>query len=274
MFIVDLQVHIWADLKAPTSSVNGLGWRTASHQIERPSRKADRAMKNCRGLMDEAGVNRALIVPPSWEGDRVDRRGLEAAHKYPDRFAVMARIPLEKPTEAKALLKSWEKEPAIKGTRLTFHRDEDRPWLTDGTADWYWPFAEERGIPTMVHAPERKPQLEAIAGRHPKLRIILDHMGILGHSVDDKIAPWIDSTVAMAKYPNVYVKVSSVPGYSTEALSLSRPQQICREDRQSLWPGTVFLGNRPHPHARKMQAQLPSDGQPFHEAHELPQRKR
>jgi hypothetical protein len=28
--------------------------------------------QECLELMDEAGVNRVLIAPPSWEGDRID----------------------------------------------------------------------------------------------------------------------------------------------------------------------------------------------------------
>jgi hypothetical protein len=41
-------------------------------------------------MMNEAGVDRVVIVPPSWEGERNDY-ALEAASKYPDRFAVMGR---------------------------------------------------------------------------------------------------------------------------------------------------------------------------------------
>ena len=41
--------------------------------------------QECIGLMDEAGVDRALIVPPSWEGDRIDY-ALEACEAYPERF--------------------------------------------------------------------------------------------------------------------------------------------------------------------------------------------
>ena len=47
-------------------------------------------------LMDEAGVDRAVIVPPDWPGYRNDY-GLEAAKRYPNRFAVMGRIPLKNP---------------------------------------------------------------------------------------------------------------------------------------------------------------------------------
>jgi len=53
-------------------------------------------------LMDEAGVDRAVIVPPDWAGYRNDY-GLEAAKRYPNRFAVMGRIPLKNPRSAALL---------------------------------------------------------------------------------------------------------------------------------------------------------------------------
>jgi len=52
-------------------------------------------------MMDEAGVDRAVIVPPSWPGDRNDY-ALEAAKRYPTRFRVMGRIPLQDPKSAYA----------------------------------------------------------------------------------------------------------------------------------------------------------------------------
>ena len=49
-------------------------------------------------MMEDAGVEHAILVPPSWEGDRVDY-SLEAAQKFPDRFAVMGRFPINVPAE-------------------------------------------------------------------------------------------------------------------------------------------------------------------------------
>ena len=46
--------------------------------------------------MKIAGVDRVILVPPSWEGYRNDY-ALEAAQKYPDRFAVMGKVPLNDP---------------------------------------------------------------------------------------------------------------------------------------------------------------------------------
>ena len=46
--------------------------------------------------MAEAGVHRAILVPPSWEGEHADY-SLEAVASYPDRFAIMGRLPINRP---------------------------------------------------------------------------------------------------------------------------------------------------------------------------------
>jgi predicted TIM-barrel fold metal-dependent hydrolase len=46
--------------------------------------------------MAGAGVDRVVLVPPSWEGYRNDY-ALEAAQQYPHRFAVMGKVPLNDP---------------------------------------------------------------------------------------------------------------------------------------------------------------------------------
>jgi predicted TIM-barrel fold metal-dependent hydrolase len=212
MFIADSQVHIWKEETPDRPWIAGARerMRLNGHRSE------PFTYEECLENMDAAGVDRVAIVPPSWEGDRIDY-GTEAAEKYPDRFCVMARIPQNKPEEAKAMMRDWKSIPGIKGVRLTFHRPQDRNWMIDGTCDWFWPFAEEHNIPAMVHAPIWKAELGAIAKRHPGLKIIIDHMGILARSVDNAIGYWVDETADLHVYPNIYVKVSAVPAYSTHA---------------------------------------------------------
>src|SRR5262249_52508868 len=53
-------------------------------------------------MMDEAGVDRAVIVPPSWPGDRNDY-ALEAVKRYPARFPLMGRLPPQDPQTADVL---------------------------------------------------------------------------------------------------------------------------------------------------------------------------
>jgi predicted TIM-barrel fold metal-dependent hydrolase len=56
-----------------------------------------------------------------------------------------------------------------------------------------------------------------IAERYPQLALILDHMGTTAAMVkENKIGEAIGQTVALAKYPNVSVKISASPGLSLE----------------------------------------------------------
>jgi hypothetical protein len=95
--------------------------------------------------MDLAGVSRAVLVPPSWEGERNDL-ALEAAGQYPDRFAVMGRLNLQDPASRDAV-PGWKQQPGMLGMRFTFHNQHNRHFLTDGSADWLWP-PRAHGIPS------------------------------------------------------------------------------------------------------------------------------
>src|SRR5262249_1804089 len=96
--------------------------------------------------------------------------------RYPDRFAVMGRIPLEKP-ESAALLPKWKEQPGMLGVRVTF-LGPAAAWLTDGTAGWFWPAAEKARLPVMFLSPGRASEFAHIAEHHPQLTLIVDHMGV------------------------------------------------------------------------------------------------
>ena len=100
--------------------------------------------------MDGAGVERCVLVPPTWEADRNDT-SLEAARLYPDRFRVMGRSSLNKP-ESRALMATWKNQPYMLGIRMAFNPGRRR-LAEDGTADWFWDAAERYHIPVMAFAP-------------------------------------------------------------------------------------------------------------------------
>jgi predicted TIM-barrel fold metal-dependent hydrolase len=203
--IVDAQVHLWKAESPDWQWVPGL-----KPQLPEPF-----TIERLVPMMDEAGVDRVVVVPPSWPGDRNDY-GLEAARRYPGRFHVMGRIPLQNPQSA-ALLPQWKEQPGMVGIRLTFNNDVTIPWLTDGTADWFWSAAEKTQVPVMVFAPGMVSKLGPIAERHPRLTLIIDHMGLTASMAKDNSIPAaIDQAVALAKYPNVSVKLSGSPGVSLE----------------------------------------------------------
>jgi predicted TIM-barrel fold metal-dependent hydrolase len=205
--IVDAQVHLW---KANSPD---WPWKPGA----RPQLPEPFTIERALAAMDEAGVDRAVLVPPSLN-DRNDY-ALEAARRHPDRFGVMGRISLEDPKSA-ALLPKWKEQPGMLGVRVTFNSAPTLAWLTDGTADWFWPAAEKAGLPVMFLAVGAVAKFGQIAERHPQLALIIDHMGLNSSSRDNRLtedpATAVDQAVALAKYPNVSVKLSGALGNSLE----------------------------------------------------------
>lgn len=227
--IVDAQVHIW---KANTPDRPWLPNRVA--QLAEPF-----TIEKLVPMMDEAGVDRAVIVPPSWEGDRNDY-ALEAVQRFPGRFAVMGRIPLDDPKSA-SLLPDWKKQPGMVGVRVTFHPPQ-WTWLTDGTVDWFWPEAEKHGLPVMFYgAPMQR--FARIAERHPGLPLIADHLGVTGDIVKaGKLSESVGETAALAKYPNVSVKLSTTPFYSAQSYPFRDMTQHIRRLFDAFGPRRCYWG--------------------------------
>ncbi|RMF85558.1 MAG: amidohydrolase, partial [Nitrospinota bacterium] len=75
MIIIDAQVHIWG---ANTPERPWAPERAHLAHRPQPFGKDDLLRE-----MEAAGVDRVVIVPPSWEGDRNDL-ALEAARQHPD----------------------------------------------------------------------------------------------------------------------------------------------------------------------------------------------
>jgi predicted TIM-barrel fold metal-dependent hydrolase len=228
MIIIDSQIHVW-----PTDRPDRpLG---PGHEERTPY-----GYQEVIADMDRAGIHRAILVPPTIDRDRNDY-ALEAARRHPDRFAVMGRVPLK--TAGKGALLGWRDQPGMLGVRLTFHRDSDRPWLTDGTADWFWPEAQFHDVPVMVHAPERLAEVGEIAARYPELRIIVDHMGFARATIDGETGAAAQRMSALARYPNVYVKVSALPAFSTEPYPFKNLNEPIRRVIDAFGPRRAFWGS-------------------------------
>jgi predicted TIM-barrel fold metal-dependent hydrolase len=190
--------------------------------------------------MDLAKVSRMVLVPPSWEGERNDL-ALEAARSYPDRFAVMGRLALQNPA-SKALVADWKKQPGMLGMRFTFHNEHNRHFLTDGTADWLWPAAEKAGIPLMVLVPGSLDVLDRIAGKHPGLKLVIDHVGLNVRGKGPKVFEDLPAVCALAKHPNVSVKASGMPSLSTEGYPFRDLHPHIRTLVDAFGPRRTFWG--------------------------------
>jgi predicted TIM-barrel fold metal-dependent hydrolase len=227
MKIIDAQVHIWSQTVIPTSGLH--------RKLEKFT--AEDVLKE----MDEAGVDAALIHPPlGWDPDS-NAVAIEAARKYPDRFAILGNFPLQDPANRK-LIQGWRKQPGMVGLRWALLTDEQQKWLYDGSLDWLWPAAEKEGLPLAMMGGLFLKKFGEIAERHPKLKMIVDHCGLNRHGRDAEAFIHLDDLVRLAKLPNVAVKATGAPHYSTEAYPFRNIQDGLHRIYDAFGPKRFFWG--------------------------------
>jgi predicted TIM-barrel fold metal-dependent hydrolase len=204
MLVTDAQVHLW-EVDRPDRP-----WPPARNE---PHAASGWSAEEMRAEMAAAGVDRAVIVPPTWVGEN-NLTALEAVAKYPSQFAIMGRFDVDAP-DAMEQLAEWKKQPGMLGIRMTFGYKPSIEAIDDGSLEWYWAACEQYGIPLMLNLPGMAEKAGPIATRHPGLTIVIDHMG-LQHGAGATQMAEQGEVVTLAAHANVRVKVSCVPNYSTE----------------------------------------------------------
>ena len=228
MRIIDAQIHLWG---------SGLPSNMAHRQVT--SFKAAEAI----GLMDEAGVDAAVIHPPPWDPG-AHELALAAVRDYPGRFAIMGSLPLDD-AETEEKIAIWRDQPGVLGLRYLFLGEPARARLRDGSLDWLWAEAERAGVPIALLATDSLREIGAIAERHPGLRITIDHLGGKGGNTTLKDAAamtHMPELLALSKYPNVAVKATGAPGYSSEAYPFKSMHVYLQQIFDGFGPHRMFWG--------------------------------
>jgi L-fuconolactonase len=232
--VVDAQVHVWLP-EAPDRP-----W---------PPGGAERARAMHRhqpitgpGLLTEmrdAGVDRAVLVPPFFEGYRNDY-AVTCATEAPESFRVMARVDLRTgdPGPVRELLR----DPVVAGVRLVF-LPADAGRVDDPAAEWFWSFAEDEDVPVMLLASGQLAALGDLARARPGLRLAVDHLGLTGQHTDAAVAPEIAELVGLAELDNVSVKATAAPCYSTEPYPYPALHPFLRQLYDAFGPERLFWGS-------------------------------
>ncbi len=223
MHIIDAQIHLW------TKGTVVAPHRTTPYLL-------DEAMRD----MAAGGVHGAILHPPSWDADS-HAQAMEAATLHPDRFAILGRIPLDDPSQ-RGLIETWKNQPGMLGLRYTFLQPHMKTWPTDGTMDWLWPAAERQGLPIAILAGDFLPLMGTIAERHPGLRLVIDHFGIARGHKDDAAFANLPQLLALAKHPNVAVKVTGGPQYVTDGYPFKSLQPRYHAIYDAFGPRRMFWG--------------------------------
>ncbi|WP_127473225.1 amidohydrolase family protein [Microbacterium sulfonylureivorans] len=192
---------------------------------------------------------------------------VQAADTYEDTFymlSVAAReervkgvvgwVPLDRPGEAEAALDLYAPSPYVKGVRALTHTYEDPRWiLRDDVAESISLLAP-RGLALdyVATTAEHLELVPELAGRHPDLKIVIDHMA-KPDIASGAWEPWATQIRAAAALPNVFIKISGLNTASGAEWTAADWQpyvdhvlEVFTADRTMLgsdWPVIILAGD-------------------------------
>lgn len=229
MLIVDSQIHIWQ---------NG---KMSPHHRQNPTYSIDDALAE----MASAGVDAAVIHPPSSLGEAANTYAIEAVRQHPDKFCILGHFDLRSP-DGENIVANWKKRTGMLGFRFTFSEPEQKAWWTDGTLDWFWKACEKHDLRIgLLAAGKNIAAFGSIAQRHPGLKMHIDHIGRGGGRADlkdDAIYANLDEMLALAKLPNVAVKLSGAPSTSSQPYPYTNIHVYLRRIIEAFGPDRCFWG--------------------------------
>ena len=230
MLIVDSQLHLWQNS------------RMTAHHRQIPTYSFDDALAE----MDLAGVDCAVIHPPSSLGEPVNSYAVEAARQHPDRFCILGHFDLESP-DRETIVARWRERPGMLGFRFTFNQPHQQAWWTDGSLDWFWSACEKAELPVgLLASGPNMAALARIAAAHPGLKLLVDHIGRGGAAkriTDAAVFADLDQMLALARYPNIAIKLSAAPTYSSQPYPYRNIHGYLRRIIETFGPERTFWGS-------------------------------
>jgi predicted TIM-barrel fold metal-dependent hydrolase len=228
MLIVDSQIHIWENSKM------------SAHHRQIPTYSEDDALKE----MARAGVDAAVIHPPSTLGEAMNALAVEAVRHHPDKFCILGNFDLQAPNREE-IVKNWRQRPGMLGFRFTFNQPHQQSWWTDGSLDWFWAACAREKLPVGLLAGGHMAAFGKIAERHPGQKHHNDNNGRgggAGSGKDDAAFADLADMLALARLPNVAVKLSGAPSYSSQPYPYRNIHKYIRQIFDAFGPERCFWG--------------------------------
>ncbi|HKA41904.1 MAG TPA: amidohydrolase family protein [Burkholderiales bacterium] len=229
MLIVDSQIHLWQNA------------RMSPQHRQIPTYSVDDALKE----MASAGVDCAVIHPPSTLGEAVNVQAVDAVRKHPAKFCILGHFDLQSPDREK-IVAHWRERPGMLGFRFTFNQPHQKTWWTDGSLDWFWAVCEKEDLPIgLLASGENMAAVAKIAARHPRLKVHIDHIGrwFEGSRIKDEAAyADLPAMLALARFPNVGIKLSGAPSTSSQPYPYKNIHGYLRQIVEAFGPDRSFWG--------------------------------
>jgi predicted TIM-barrel fold metal-dependent hydrolase len=86
------------------------------------------------------------------------------------------------------------------------------------------------------------PIVAQVAERHPGLKLIIDHLGRVGRTQDAPAFANLPDLLALARWPNIAVKATGAPSYSSEPYPYRNIHPYLRQIYDAFGPERMFWG--------------------------------
>jgi predicted TIM-barrel fold metal-dependent hydrolase len=230
--VTDAQVHLWL----PESV--GRPW-PVGRQADAPYQSF--LVEDLLEQMINANVARAILVPPSFEGDRNDYC-LEASRKYLERFKVMGRIDLRDQDPGQKL-GQWLETPGMVGVRLMAIGRTEALRLLAPENRWFWETCEKQQIPVSLFAPGHLDVIGQLATRYPDSRLAIDHLALPTAALDGDIDLYITQVCRLADFENLVVKASCLPNHVSDPFPFASLERRIAQIIHAFGVTRVFWGS-------------------------------
>ena len=186
--VVDTHVHVVSDdLDRYPLRPSGIG---SDWYLTRPV-TAERLVE----LMDDAGVDRAVLVQAFGAYGTDNGYTVDAARARPDRFTAVVIVDVD--DDPVTRLETLHAGGGVTGVRLFAI---GTGWLDDDRSFPLWAAARDLGVEVVVTIlPDLLPRLDAVLDAHPDVPVALDHCGF---------ATTAAPVVPLARHPNLRLKVT------------------------------------------------------------------
>lgn len=198
--MIDSHVHVWkTDPRYP-------------YAMDRKAPPQDFTAEMLLSLMAANGVARTVIVQVIHY--RWDNRYLaDVLRQYPDKFQGICRVNPEDPAAPEHLARLTTDE-GFRGVRLSPSDKADGDWIRGSLMKPLWRQAADLKVPmTILAAPSRMPDLIPWIEQNPELTVVIDHMADSPLNHPDEL----NKLLALARYPQVYVKISHMWSLSQQS---------------------------------------------------------
>lgn len=166
-------------------------------------------------LMDRHGVERACVVAACDEAQPDNHEFVaQLCRSHDGRFVMLSEFSPMAADRDRQLGRTISEWPAL-GFRYIVKADEQPEVWAESAHDAFWRRVNDASLFVALNlAPHQSAQLPPLIERWPKVRWLLDHMGRPRNDMSDEA---YRPVLELARFPNVYVKVSGFYAFTADA---------------------------------------------------------